>query len=246
MLNILIVDDERLARVELERLLRQFPDVEIIAQASNAIEARALLKTAEIDVIFLDIQMPEVSGLEFATEIDPSVQFVFCTAFNQHAVDAFSLNAADYLVKPVNPQRLSQTIEKIRHQVKDSNPPKTANSVEASYLDNNHGLLLKFADCSRIVRLNDVERFESIGNHVAVYTSEGKAYIHSSLTKIETRLEPKAFFKASRSEIIRVDAIERIEDGIATGSLLAIMKSGRQIEVSRRQAQSLKHFFNIW
>ncbi|NRA85329.1 MAG: response regulator [Gammaproteobacteria bacterium] len=245
MLRVLIVDDERLARVELIRLLGKFDDLAIVGQASNAIDALELLDSSVIDLVFLDIQMPGMTGLELAQEIDPTIQFVFCTAFNEHAVDAFYLNATDYLVKPVNPQRLKQTIERAQ-QVAQTQAEGGKASEAHSYLCDSHGLLLKFGDSSRVVRLLEIERFESIGNHVAVYTDSGKAYIHSSLTKVESRLDPSIYFKASRSEIIRVDNIDKIEDGLAPGSLLAVMKSGRQIEVSRRQAQHLKQLFNVW
>jgi two-component system LytT family response regulator len=265
----MIVDDERLARVELIRLMSKFDDVEIVAQASSAKQALKYFNEYAIDLVFLDIQMPQMTGLELASQMSPSIQFVFCTAFNEHAVDAFTLNAADYLVKPVNPERLAQTLDKIRQgklkkqtnteQLKENKDSTVAlsdgslpenhlseNYLTNNYLPDNHGILLKFGGSSKIVRLHEIERFESIGNHVAVYCQQGKSFIHSSLSKIENRLDPTLFFKASRSDIIRIDNINKIEDGMATGSLLAIMNSGQHIEVSRRQSQTLKQAFNVW
>ena len=113
------------------------------------------------------------------------------------------------------------------------------------YLVESHGLLLKTGETSRIVRLKEIERFESIGNHVAVYSIYGKSFLHCSLTKIESRLDPSVFFKASRSNIIKVDCITSVEEGMSTGSLLAKMQSGQQIEVSRRQAINLKVLFSM-
>jgi two-component system LytT family response regulator len=242
MFNILIIDDERLARVELKRLLKPFDSINVVAEAKNAAQAKELLQANDIDLVFLDIQMPEVTGLALAAELPSDLPIIFCTAFNEHAVDAFSLNALDYLVKPVNPERLQQAI----HKFIQLNTKKTEPTLTTNYLPDNHGILLKFGDCSKIVRLQEIERFESIGNHVAVYSSDGKAYIHTSLSKIEARLDPSVFFKASRSDILRVDSIQKIEDGMATGSLLAQLTSGQQIEVSRRQAQQLKQLFNVW
>lgn len=240
MLNVLIVDDERLARVELNRLLAQIDDVEVVAQAKNAAEALSILKQQAIDLVFLDIQMPEVTGLELAQQIDANIKFVFCTAFNEHAVDAFSLNATDYIVKPVNSERLTKTIARVKETV----AIKAPEVVE--YLPDNHGLLLKIGKSNQIVRLEEIERFESVGNHVAVYTTQGKSYIHSSLNKVEKRLNPAQFFKTSRSEIVRIDSILRLEEGMSSGSLLAIMKSNQQVDVSRRQVQSLKQLFNVF
>lgn len=236
-INVLIVDDERLARVELNRLLNKFDQIKVVAQASSGDEAIELLKNHRIDAVFLDIQMPEMSGLELAQHIESDIQCIFCTAFNEHAVDAFSLNAIDYLVKPVAVERLKQAVDKLT-SVSPSQAPV--------YLPDSHGLLLKIGQSSHIVRLNDIERFESIANHVAVYTEQGKSFIHSSLSNVEKKLDPIMFFKASRSDIIRIDQIVKLEEGVSAGSLVAMMQSGQQIEVSRRQAKSLKDLYNVF
>jgi two-component system LytT family response regulator len=245
MLRILIVDDERLARVELKRLLKKFDDVEVVAEAKNANEAMDILATQVIDLAFLDIQMPEISGLELAQQMGNQTLFVFCTAFSEHALDAFSLNAADYIVKPVVPERLQQSLERVKSLLSQSDADATQPIINA-YLPDSHGLLLKFGDTSRIVRLQEVERFESVGNHCAVYTSAGKSFVHAALTKVESRLDPNLFFKASRSDIIRVDNIKELQSGFSTGSLIAIMNSGCEIEVSRRQATALKQLFHVF
>jgi two-component system LytT family response regulator len=192
MLNILIVDDERLARAELKRLLASYPSVKVVAEAENAVEAKQLLAAHAIDLVFLDIQMPEMTGLELAAELEPRLQFVFCTAYNSFALDAFALNALDYLVKPLDPHRLQKTIERASQRaVSQANGDQTT----ANYLSEQHGLLLKFGDINRIVRLHEISRFESIGNHTAVYTPFGKSFILSSLSRIESRLDPQLFLK---------------------------------------------------
>jgi len=236
MIKTLLVDDERLARAELSRLLQAHPQISIVGQAANADEALALLSQLDVDLVFLDIQMPGLSGLELAAQLDAELQFIFCTAFDSYALDAFGLNALDYLLKPINPERLAKALARYH--------PKQNDEPQRNYLPENHGLLLKFADSSRIVRLSDISRFESIGNHSAVYTSFGKSFLHSSLSKIELRLDPQQFFKASRADIIRVSAIEQLENGVAVGSMLAIMQDGQQVEVSRRQVQVLKQLFS--
>lgn len=237
MINTLIVDDERLARAELKRLLHPHENINVVAEAANGPDAITILSNRDIDLVFLDIQMPGMTGLELAEVINPKIKFVFCTAFDQYAVDAFDLNAVDYLVKPIDPQRLARCIERIEELNQESEEDK-------SYLPDSHGVMLKFGDVNRIVRLFEIERFESIGNHAAVYTIHGKAYIHSSLSKIEARLDPQQFFKANRGDIIRTDAIDRIEPGVKTGTSLAFLRSGQEVEVSRRQAQHLKQVFS--
>jgi two-component system, LytTR family, response regulator len=242
MIKTLIVDDERLARAELKRLLSVHPQIEIVGEAASAAEARELLDQLQVDLVFLDIQMPEVSGLELAASLNSSLQFVFCTAFNSFALDAFALNALDYLVKPLDPTRLAKTLQRYRHDEQASTTP----APQENFLPDQHGLLLKFGEVNRIVRLNEISRFESIGNHTAVYSSFGKSYLHSSLSKIESRLDPQYFFKASRADIVRLDAIKQLEPGMASGTMLAILQDGSEIEVSRRQMQSLKQTFGTF
>ncbi|MDX3772836.1 LytTR family DNA-binding domain-containing protein [Chromatiaceae bacterium AAb-1] len=236
MYNCLLVDDERLARAELKRLLKAHPECIITGEAANGSEALQLLAQHNIDLVFLDIQMPGFTGLQLAEHIPPATQFIFCTAFNSFALDAFELNAVDYLLKPIAPERLARAIQKLR--------PRTDSSVQQYFLPEQHGILLKFGDTQRVVRLNEINRFESIGNHAAVYTPYGKSYIHSSLAKIEQKLDPALFFKASRADIIRIAAISHLEHAINEGSMLAILTNGQQVEISRRQAQQLKQQFS--
>ncbi|GGW83955.1 LytR/AlgR family response regulator transcription factor [Alteromonas halophila] len=241
MLNTLIVDDERLARAELKRLLRQYPQVNIVAEAENADTAIRMLRENEISLIFLDIQMPRMTGLEMAEEIDKNIQCVFCTAYDQYAADAFTLNATDYLVKPIEPERLAACVTKVENVAKRASQEPVPETN--SYLTDSHGVLLKFGEINKVVRLYDIERFESIGNHTAVYSSHGKAYVHSSLSKIEAKLNPQYFFKANRGDVLRIDCIDRIEPGVKAGSSLAFLRSGHEIEISRRQVQHLKQLF---
>jgi len=236
----LIVDAERLARSELKRLLQAHPQIEIVAEADSADSARDILAAQpEISLVFLDIQMPGSTGLELAAELRPNLFFVFCTAFDSFALDAFALNALDYLVKPIVPQRLAQSLSRLPAAAAAT----ASDNSQPSYLPDHHGLLLKFGENSRIVRLSEISRFESVGNHSAVYTPYGKSFVLSSLSRIEQRLDPQQFFKASRADIIRISAITALEPGLAAGSMLAMLQDGQQIDVSRRQVQQLKNLF---
>ncbi|MBE5316969.1 MAG: response regulator transcription factor [Xanthomonadales bacterium] len=227
----LLVDDERLARAELRRLLAVHPQIEIVGEATHAQEALLAMEQLQPDLAFLDIQMPGMSGLQLAEHIEDRCQFVFCTAFDSFAIDAFGLNALDYLVKPVEPERLARTIARLR--------PPEAPSTAVATLPMEHGLLLKFGESARIVRLRDIERFESVGNHAAVYSAHGQSFVLSSLNRIEQRLDPAHFFRVNRSCILRLDAIRSLEPDVGQG-LIARTASGVEIEVSRRAAQQLR------
>jgi two-component system LytT family response regulator len=225
----LLVDDERLARAELRRLLGAHPQVEIVAEAEHADAALAALDQHQPELAFLDIRMPGISGLQLAAEIEDRCQFVFCTAYDSFAIDAFGLNALDYLVKPVDPERLARTLARVQ--------PRSAGAAVALPME--HGLLLKFGDSARIVRLRDIDRFDSVGNHAAVHTPHGLAYVLSSLSRIEQRLDPAHFFRVNRSCILRLDAIRSLEPDVGQG-LIARLANGTEVEVSRRAAQQLR------
>lgn len=236
-LNVVLVDDERLARAELRRLLKPFDHINIIAEAENAKQAKQIFINENIDVAFLDIEMPGQNGLELAEELaameNNTTQVVFCTAYDEFAVDAFALNATDYLMKPINPERLQQCLAKF-----DQVQP------EAVPLDDDFKLMVKFHDKMKIIKLSQIYRFGSVGNHAALYTSEGKAYIQSSLNKIEQRLNSENYFRISRSDILRFDAIETLEQNVNSG-LLANLYDGQQVEISRRQSSKLKEMFGF-
>jgi two-component system LytT family response regulator len=243
MIRVLVVDDEKLARLELKRLLSAFDDVEVVGEARDGKEALAMLRQAEIDLAFVDIQMPGgMDGLDVVGAGNESVNYVFCTAFGEHAAHAFELSAFDYIVKPIAPERLAGVIDKAR-QHKEASADQESEVPDC--LPDSHGLLLKFGADYKIVRLGQIFRFQSVGNHVSVFSDVGHSFIHASLSKVETRLDPSRFFKASRSDIIRIDRIDRIEEGMAAGTLDVIMRSGDELTVSRRQAHQLRKLFSI-
>ena len=229
-IKVLIIDDEPLARSELQRLLKKHKQIEVLGEAQNIIEGKALVEDLEPDAIFLDIEMPGGTGLELAEQLKGEIPIVFCTAYNEFAVDAFSLNAVDYLLKPAAPARLEKAIEKLTSLLSET---------ESTQLEDDFKLMVKFADKMKIILLRDILRFESVGNHAAIYTEFGKSYIHSSLSKIEAKLDPSVYLRASRSEIIRLDAVVHLEESINYG-LTATLSNGSEVDISRRQASALK------
>lgn len=232
----IVVDDERLARVELKRLLSAHAHVELVGEASNGEEALSLIHATQPDLAFLDIQMPGIDGIALAAQIDQRCQFVFCTAFDSYAIDAFGLNALDYLVKPIVPERLSRTLGRIQGR---------ASSISTPVLPMEHGLLLKFGERSRIIRLFEVDWIQSVGNHAAVHSKHGVAYVLSPLSRIEDRLDPQYFCRVSRAAIVRLDAIRSLDADVGLG-LIATLHDGHTVEVSRRAAQQLKSRFDAF
>lgn len=234
----ILIDDERLARQELKNLLSAHKDIEIVAECQDADSAKAKIAELKPDLIFCDIQMPGKSGLELVEEISATIDVVFITAHDEHAIKAFELNAFDYLLKPVQPERLAETIKKL--SVKESANKPDNNSP----LNETDTVFLKDGDKCWLVKLADIRLFESEGNYVRVYFDTFRPLILRSLNSLETRLNEKQFFRASRKHMINLNYVAGIEPWF-NGGLNVKMKDGKEIEISRRQAVRLKDMMSL-
>lgn len=228
MIGALLVDDERLARQELRRLLEAHPQVEVLGEAADVATARELFRALAPALVFLDVEMPGASGLEFARQIDGQAGVVFCTAHQAFAAEAFAVSAVDYLLKPVAPERLARALSRLK-----------APGAAVGHMAYDFGVMLRFGDSSRVVRLREIDRFESVGNYVAVHCRYGSSMLLGTLSKIEERLDPQYFIRANRGEIIRVDAIRSLDADVGHG-MVATLQCGREVEISRRQAQAMR------
>lgn len=234
----IIVDDERLARNELKTMLAEYKDIEIVAECANAEEAKAKIDQLKPDVIFLDINMPGKSGLELVEEISAMPDVVFVTAYDEHAIKAFELNAFDYLLKPVQSQRLAETIKKL--SIKDA----SSKSENTGPLDASELIFIKDGEKCWFVKLADIRLFESEGNYVRVYFDNFKPLILRSLNNLENRLNERQFFRASRKHIINLSYIASVETWF-NGGLMVKMKDGKEVEISRRQAVKIKDMLSL-
>jgi len=234
----IIIDDERLARQELKNLLTAHKEVEIIAECPDATQAKEKINELKPDIIFCDIQMPGKSGLELVEEISATIDVVFITAYDEHAIKAFELNAFDYLLKPVQADRLAETIKKL--SIKES-ATKTDNNTPLTEKDM---VFIKDGEKCWFVRLSDIRLFESEGNYVRVYFENFRPLILRSLNSLETRLSEKQFFRASRKHMINLSYIASIETWF-NGGLNVKLKDGKEIEISRRQAVRLKDMMSL-
>ncbi|MEO6706165.1 MAG: response regulator [Ginsengibacter sp.] len=240
MLKVILIDDERLARSELKRLLQEFPDVEIIGEAANANEAVEKIETLNPDLIFLDIQMPGKSGFDLLTELEKTPHVIFVTAYDEYALKAFEVNALDYLMKPVEPRRLADAILKVKQ--KDEEDLLTYNN--RGMLGEHDKVFVKDGERCWFVKLSEVRLFESVGNYAKVFFGNNKPLILKSLNALEERLDEKVFFRANRKHIINLRMIEKIETYFNGGLLLDLI-GGEKIEVSRRQAVKFKEMMSL-
>ncbi|HZW66220.1 MAG: LytR/AlgR family response regulator transcription factor [Ginsengibacter sp.] len=240
MLKVVIIDDERLARNELRRMLGEFSDVEIIGEAANAAEGIEKIETLNPDLIFLDIQMPGKSGFDMLGMIDKAPHVIFVTAYDEYALKAFEVNALDYLMKPVEPQRLAEALLKVRQK----NEEELTSYTNRSILSEHDQVFVKDGERCWFVKLSDVRLFESVGNYAKVFFGTNKPLILKSLNSLEERLDEKVFFRANRKHIVNMRMIEKIEPYF-NGGLLIDLAGGEKIEVSRRQAVKFKEMMSL-
>ncbi|MGE9310250.1 LytR/AlgR family response regulator transcription factor [Niabella sp. CJ426] len=234
----IIIDDERLARTELNKMLRSFPDIDVVDEASNAEEAIEKIASHQPELIFLDIQMPGKTGFEMLTELEWVPKVIFTTAFDEYALKAFEVNALDYLLKPIDQKRLEAAIKKI------ATADAREHKQEEIYTNNemlteNSQVFVKDGDRCWFIKLNEVRLFESVGNYAKVFFGLHKPLILKSLNALEERLDPKTFFRANRKHIINLHMVEKIEPYFNNG-LLVELRGGEKIEISRRQTVKFK------
>lgn len=243
----IIIDDERLARTELRKLLQDFPEIEIVDEASNADEGLQKIENHNPDLVFLDIQMPGKTGFDLLSELDHAPQVIFTTAYDEYALKAFEVNALDYLLKPVEPRRLADAVEKLRKNSAGSGITEKNNNhtfEPTSVLRENDQVFVKDGERCWFVKLSDVRLFESVGNYAKVFFGTNKPLILKSLNALEVRLDDKVFFRANRKHIVNLRMIDKIEPYF-NGGLLLELKGGEKIEVSRRQTVKFKEMMSL-
>jgi two-component system LytT family response regulator len=233
----LIIDDERLARKELRTLLQEHPSIEILGECANADEAEKMISETRPDLVFLDIQMPGRTGFDLLSVLDHVPHVIFVTAYDEHAIKAFEVSALDYLLKPVEAQRLAEAIAKLPE-------PQSDDRVSKEVLSSEDRIFLKDGDKCWFVTLKDVRLFQSEGNYVRVKFNDDKPLVLRSLNNLEKRLDPDIFFRVSRKHIVNMAWIDSIQPWFS-GGLLVKLKNGEEVEVSRRQSARFKELMSL-
>ncbi len=242
MYRAVIIDDERLARTELKKLLQEHTEIEIVGEAANAKEALPLIEDLCPDLIFLDIQMPGKTGFDLLLELESAPRVIFITAYDEFALKAFEVNALDYLMKPIDPSRLLDAINKLK--LSDEKEAIQISSNHRNILTENDQVFVKDGEKCWFVKLGEIRLFESAGNYTKVFFGDNKPLILKSLNSLEERLDEKSFFRANRKHIINLRMIEKVEPYF-NGGLLLDIKGGDKIEVSRRQSVKFKEMMSL-
>jgi two-component system, LytTR family, response regulator len=236
-LRVLLVDDEAPARGRLRQLLSERPDLEIVGEAEDGVEAIERIQDLAPDVVFLDIQMPGCSGLDVAASLGPArPAIIFCTAFDQHAVDAFELQAVDYLLKPVTRARLDAALAR----VSPAKPRTTdADAADAPALPGSPARFLARRGARyKVVPLAEVVAFSFDDGQTRLHTATEQLLMQPTLAQLLRRLDPARLFQVSRAAVVHLDAVREAKphtDG--TGQI--VLSNGTTVEVSRRRWRPL-------
>jgi two-component system, LytTR family, response regulator len=230
MIKAIIVDDERLARNELKKILQEFPEIEILDEAVNVQDAIEKIELHQPQLIFLDIQMPgDKTGFDLLEMLDYAPKVIFTTAYNEFAIKAFEFNALDYLLKPIENKRLYEAISKAKKSMSQDLQQATHK------LGLQNQVFVKDGERCWFVKLDEVRLFESVGNYAKVFFGNNRPLILKSLNALEERLDATVFFRANRKHIINLQKIDKI-DTLYNGGLRVTLHGGEEIEISRRQA----------
>ncbi|MEY4739071.1 MAG: hypothetical protein RLZZ05_455 [Bacteroidota bacterium] len=242
--NAIIIDDERLARNELKKMLALHPEIEVVGEAANADEGLNLINELTPDLILLDVQMPVKTGFDLLQELERLPAVIFTTAYDEYAIRAFEVNALDYLLKPIDPKRLSDALQKfLAIDEKEMLFSENRSEIRLS-LSESDQVFVKDGEKCWFVKLAEIRLFESVGNYARVFFGPNKPLILKSLNSLEERLDPRTFFRANRKHIVNLRMIEKVEP-FFNGGLLLEIKGGEKIEVSRRQAVRFKEMMSL-
>jgi two-component system LytT family response regulator len=237
-LTAIIIDDERLARRELRSLLAEFAEISIVGEAENLTEAVNLIQNQKPDVVFLDIQLQNENGFDLLEKVEKDFKLIFVTAFDEFAIRAFEINALDYLLKPVNPERLAKTLERLLET--DEKPEKNWRKLE--YEDR---LFIEIGERSKFLKISSIKCICADGDYTQVFTDDGKKHLVTKpLKEWEDRLPEKFFVRIHRSTVVNLEFIEKVETWFSRSYQIYLREMREPLTVSRRYAAQLKLKFS--
>lgn len=239
-MKVAIIDDIRLARQELRRMLQDFSNLDLVGEAADAGKARQLISLKNPDLLLLDIHMPGEDGFELLESLDTVPEVIFTTAYDEYAVRAFEENALDYLMKPIRKERLARALEKVHKDIRR----RKENTEESPRLGPDDTFFVKNGEKCWFITLGDVKYFETMGNYAQIYFGTEKTLIQSSLNLLEERLSPRTFFRANRQVIINLEHVKKVEPW-HNGGLRVYFPDDKVFDISRRQAAKLNELLGL-
>lgn len=234
----IIIDDERLARREMRGLLAEFDEIRVVGEAENLAEAIDLIQKEKPNVVFLDIQLSGENGFDLLEKIEQNFKLIFVTAFDAYAIRAFEVNALDYLLKPVNPERLAKAIERLSDE-------SGGGKNEFRPLEFDDRIFLELGGRSVFLKVREISHINAAGDYSEIFTvDKRKLLIEKSLREWEQRLPEKHFLRIHRQTIINLEEIEHIESWFNRTFQIRLKNYRENFSVSRRYSVKLKNRFN--
>jgi len=250
-----VVDDEQLARDELQFLLEQLDDIDVVAQAGNGVEALRVIEEYQPDLVMLDVQMPGLTGFEVARRVVQAgleSQLVFVTAYDQYAIDAFEVNAVDYLLKPVEPERLATAVERVRKRLAAEKSRKETDlepllQMLADRQTRREQLAIKVEERFLLVQTDEVVHASVEGDQIRVVTNSlSGTSNYRTLDELQTRLDPGVFWRVHRSHLVNINKIKEIVPWFSRNYILKMKDAkGTEIPVSRSQTRRLREYLKL-
>jgi two-component system LytT family response regulator len=245
MLRVLIADDEPLARVRVRDLLAGQPEVEVVGEARDGREAVAAIRRQSPDVVFLDVQMPELDGFgvleALAGEKLPVI--VFATAYDQYALKAFEVNALDYLLKPIDPDRFQSALQRARAQVGRDDALRAELYELLQSLPNRpkflERLVVRAGGRISFLRVDEADCFEACGNYIRMCVGSEEHLLRMTMATLETRLDPNRFLRIHRSAIVNVERVKELQSSFH-GEYVVLLRNGRRLTLSRGYRDKLQ------
>jgi len=242
----IIVEDEELARNLLKSYLKERDDLEIIAECENGFEGVKAINELKPDLVFLDIQMPKITGFEMLELLDHHPEIIFTTAYDQYALKAFEFNAADYLLKPFSKDRLLAAVDKVTERLakkveSDDMVDKISNFTREEFLDR---VVVKDRHKIHIIPVDQIRYVESLDDYVLIYTNEGRFMKQKTMKYFETALDPRNFARIHRSYIVRIDQIAQLQQ-YEKESYIVILHDKTKLKVSKTGYKNLKEMLNF-
>lgn len=245
-IKVIIIEDEELGRELIKNYLKDQPQVEIIAECENGFEGIKKIQELKPQLVFLDIQMPKLNGFEMLEILDERPEIIFTTAFNQYAIQAFELNAIDYLLKPFSKERLLEALQKAANRIKNNQPaPVNVNKlIQHSLEETIERIVVKSNSKISVIPVDKIRYLEAQDDYVMIYTFEGKHLKQGTMKYFEEHLDPKEFMRVHRSYIIRLDQVVQLEP-YGKDSYVAKLKDGPAVKISKSGFKNLKEKLNF-
>jgi two-component system LytT family response regulator len=243
-IRVVVADDEPIARRRLVRLLQQEPDVEIVAQCVGGQSAVDAISSSPVDLAFIDVQMPDLDGFALLEKLPAGrvPYVVFVTAFDQHAIRAFDVNAMDYLLKPYDTARFQKAMERARQRILSAAAGTNGDGAAAgpAHLER---IAVPVGGGMRVVRTRDIESFETDGNYLRLNAVGGRYMLRKTASELETKLDPKHFIRIHRRFIVNIDKVHEVQPWFS-GDAIVVMQSGSKLRMSRTHREAFYSIFS--